>query len=758
MQSFRHLALLRTLVIGVSCLVRANALAQDVTIPVVTAPPQLADFLSMTPSDEVRSRYGYVTGFTQRVPQDGAPSAQRTDVYLGYDSRNLYAVFVAFDTDPGGVRANLAPRENVDNDDNLGLVIDTFDDQRTAYGFYSSPLGVQWDGRWSDITRGGWDASYEAVWYTDAQLTDGGYVVLMTIPFRTMRFPEASEQRWRVQFERIIPRLSEESHWPRYSQAIEGRLNQTAVLTGVRDVSPGRNIQLIPFAFVRSYDVLDGGRAGGPGFTKNTEDDVGLDAKVVLKDSFVLDFTYNPDFSQVESDRPQVTVNERFEVQFPERRPFFLENADYFATETPLLFTRRIVDPEVGIKFTGRQGPWGVGTMLTNDEAPGQRVLSTDPRSGEDANVSVLRVFRDFGDQSRAGLMHTEREFGETYSHVSAADTYIKLNDNWLTELLMVNTENRLADGGITTGRQTNWRFNRSGRNFNAHYHWTEQSTNFSVPLGFLSRNYTPDAKGLHGCMEYRFWPEDTWIDRIGPRIFFQHQEDQSGLRLYSEFAPQLEVAWAGASNFSFGYNDIRERLRPRDFAGLATTRDYAQRRWFADISSDPLQTFGFSLSYDQGTVINLVPALGAEPELADRDYIEGSIRWRPIDRLRIDTTLLSTSISDRRGGGTIFDDRIVRAGVNYQFTREMSLRVILQHEETRPTALSRLTRDENLNLDVLFRYVLNPYSALYVGFNNNESNLQLVDTPQGTQLMRTEDLARDGQQLFVKFSYLWQP
>jgi hypothetical protein len=754
----RFVSLRMTLVVVVTLLVGARAFAQELVIPAVAAPPTLAEFVGMNPGEDVRSRYAYVTGFTQRVPQDGAPSAQRTDVYLGYDSRNLYAVFVAFDDDPASVRANLAPRENIDNDDNLGLIIDTFDDQRTGYGFYSSPLGVQWDGRWSDVTRGGWDTSYEAVWETDAQLTDRGYVVLMTIPFRTMRFPETSEQRWRIQFERIIPRLSEESQWPAWSQKIDGRLNQTAVLTGVRNVSPGRNVQLIPFAFVRSYDVLDGARPGGPGFTKETEDDIGLDAKVVLKDSFVLDFTYNPDFSQVESDQPQVTVNERFEVQFPERRPFFLENADYFASETPLLFTRRIVDPEVGLKFTGRQGPWGIGTMLINDEAPGQRVAPTDPLFGEDADISVLRVFRDFGDQSRAGFMHTERELGDTYSRVSAADTYIKLTDNWLTELLMVNTENRLADGTITTGRETNWRFNRNGRNFNAHYHWTEQSSNFSVPLGILSRNYTPDAQGLHGFMEYRFWPEDTWIDRIGPRVFFQHQEDQSGLRLYSEFSPQLQIAWAGDSFFAIGTNDIRERLRPRDFAGLTTNRDYEQSRWFVDLSSDPLQTLGFGLGYEHGTVINFVPPLGAEPELANRDYLNGSIRWRPIDRLRIDTTLLSTSVDDRFGRGKIFDDRILRTRVNYQFTKEMSLRVILQHEETSPTALSRLTHDENLNLDLLFRYVLNPWSALYVGFNNNESNLQLVDTPQGTQLVRTEDLARDGKQLFVKFSYLLQP
>ncbi|HJR69133.1 MAG TPA: DUF5916 domain-containing protein [Gammaproteobacteria bacterium] len=733
------------------------ALCQELSIPRLDTPPELADFVSMAPTDDIRARYAVVTGFTQRTPQDGAPSTQRTEVYLGYDARNLYAVFLAFDTDPESVRANLSPRENVDNDDNLGLLIDTFDDQRTGYGFYSTPLGVQWDGRWSEVTRGGFDSSYEAVWYTDAQLTEGGYVVVMTIPFRTMRFPETSEQRWRVQFERYIPRSSEWSNWPAYSQAIDGRLNQAAVLNGVRDVSPGRNIQLIPFAFVRSYDVLDRNPAN-PRFDKDTEDDIGLDAKIVLRDSFVLDFTYNPDFSQVESDQPQVTVNERFEVQFPERRPFFLENTDYFQTETPLLFTRRIVDPEAGVKFTGRQGPWGIGTMLTNDEAPGLRLAPGDPFYGEDADVSVVRIFRDFGEQSRAGIMHTEREFGETYSRVSAADTYVRLNENWLTELLVVNTENRDDNGIVTTGRQTNWRFNRNSRNFNAHYHWTEQSANFAVPLGILSRNYTPDAQGLHGFMAYQFWPEDSWMDRIGPRVFFANQDDQSGMRIYSEFSPQLQITWPGNSFFAAGTNKIRERLRAGDFPGLTVPQDYPQKRWFLDFSTDMSQKVGFGFSYDEGTVINFVPAAGL-PTLADRALLSANVRWRPMDRLSLDTTYLATSLDDRNGGGAIFDDRIFRTRANFQFTKEMSLRVILQHEDTKPTALSSLPRDENLNLDVLFRYVLNPYSALYVGINTNESNLQLVDDGVGPPtLVRSEDLARDGQQLFVKFSYLLQP
>jgi hypothetical protein len=267
-----------------------------------------------------------------------------------------------------------------------------------------------------------------------------------------------------------------------------------------------------------------------------------------------------------------------------------------------------------------------------------------------------------------------------------------------------------------------------------------------------------PDSEGLHGFMEYRFWPEDSWIDRIGPRVFFANQKDQTGLRVYNEFSPQLQVQWSGNSSLAVGTNVIDERLRPRDFPGLLATRDYSQRRWFANITSDSLAKLGYNLNIDQGTVINLVPALGLQPELADRTVMEAGLRWRPIDRLRVDTTYLSTRLDDRNGGGRIFDDEILRARFNFQFTTEMSLRFIAQLEDTDPTALSSLTRRKNMNYDVLFRYVLNPYSALYVGYNSNDSNLQLVDTPQGTQVVRTEDLARTGEQFFVKFSYLLQP
>ena len=262
----------------------------NLSIPVIDRPPELADFAGMTPSAEIRSKMTMVTGFTQRVPRDGEPASQRTEVYVAYDDRNLYAIFLAFDDEPDLVRANLSPRENVEDDDTVGILIDTFNDQRTGYSFRSTPLGVQWDGRWNEASRNaGFDSSYQAVWSTDGERTDSGYMVRMAVPLRSLRFPETGEQVWRVMFERQLPRLSEQAHWPAYSSTIQGRLNQAASLTGIRDVSPGRNIQVIPFAFVRDYDVLDPGAPGGPSFSQDTEDEFGLDAKFVFNDSLVLD-------------------------------------------------------------------------------------------------------------------------------------------------------------------------------------------------------------------------------------------------------------------------------------------------------------------------------------------------------------------------------------------------------------------------------------------------------------------------------------
>ena len=734
--------------------------ADDVQIPAIDRAPQLADFAGMEPSPEMRASMALVSDFMQRLPNDGDPASERTDVYLGYDARNLYAVFLAFDSQPELIRANLAPRENIENDDTVGLLIDTFNDQRTAYAFRSTPLGVQWDARWNEVARTpAFDAAYQAVWYTDGQVTDSGYMLLMTIPMRTLRFTEGEEQVWRIMLERKIPRRSEEAYWPEYSIAIEGRLNQAAPMVGVRDVSPGRNIQVVPFVFARDFDVLDPDAGAGPSFRNDREDDVGLDAKFVFQDSMVLDVTINPDFSQVESDEPQVTVNERFEVRFPELRPFFIENADYFSTESQLVFTRRIVDPEAGARFTGRIGKWGVGTMLMNDEAPGQIRDPSDPLFGEAADITILRAFRDISEQSRVGMLYTDRQFGDAYNSVLSVDGRFKLNDNWTTQVQLTDTEKLTESGRRLDGNQKNFRFDRSGRHVGVHTHIIDTSEDYRADLAFINRNYAPDTDGYHNRVALTFYPESGSVNSWGPTFYFSHLDDQSGTRIFSNWQFDHVWRWNGATEFRLAYQDAQERLRPKDFPGLVANRDYAYDRFSIVFETEAFSQLGFNLRLEIGETINLVPLAGVEPELADVTSGQFGLFWRPVDRLRLDTTYLFRELTDAHGGtGNIFENKIARLKLNYQFTKELSVRFIAQHENTDPGVMTRLDLDENMNWDLLARYVLNPWSALYVGYNSNSSNFDLVDTEFGTELVTTTHLRRDGKQYFVKFSYLFQP
>lgn len=744
----------------VACLFSVTVVAQDngLVIPRIDGEPSFADFANMSPSSALARSMTRVENFTQREPDDGDPATQHTEVYIGYDQQELHAIFLAFDTEPDQIRANLASRENIEGDDTVGMTIDTFNDQRAAFSFRSTPMGIQWDARWTEgnSRRAGFDTTLEAVWDSEGQLTDQGYMVKMAIPLRSLRFPDSSEQLWRVQFARQIPRLSEMSYWPPYSIGIEGRLNQTALLSGIRDVSPGNNSQIIPFIFARDVDAIDASAIGGPKFDQNIDQDVGLDAKFIFNDSMVLDLTLNPDFSQVESDEPQVTVNERFEVQFPERRPFFVENADFFATDSNLVFTRRIVDPEGGLRFTGRADEYGFGAILINDEAPGLNRSAGDPLRGEKANIGILRGFRDIGEQDRIGFLLTDRELGDGFNRVASIDGRFKITDNWVTNLQFVGTETEPVTGGAsTTGYQRNVQLNRTGRTVSTHSHFIETTKDYDAALGFENRFFKPDVSGIHNRVQLNFFPEGSSINSWSAQVFDVYLKDYEGTLIYHQLGPTFGLNY-DTNRFGFSFTDYAEILRPEDYPGIVSNQRYDYLNGQVSWDNTTLNSLEFGASYRTGETLNVVPAAGNLPSVADTNRIDLDMLWRPIDRLRIANTYLYTEL-ETNGGSKIFSNEIFRSNWNYQFTRELSLRFIAQYDKTDAGPATRLKDDENLNFDLLLRYVINPWSAFYVGYNTNQSNFEIVEMEGERELIVSDDLHRDGDQIFVKFSYLFQ-
>jgi hypothetical protein len=708
--------------------------------PLAGHPPTLAELVR-------------VTGFIQQNPSDGTPATQRTEVYLGYDDRALYAVFVATDSEPDRIRARMASRENLGADDFVTLILDTDHDSRRAYAFRSNPRGVQWDALWTEGQ--GFDTSFDAVWGSRGRLTPTGYVVSFEIPFKSLRFPTTGSQTWGIVLSRNIPRdQGEVSYWPWVSSEIQGTLTQSAVLRGLENISPGRNIQVIPYTNARSFRALDHRAEGGPRFVSDDADfDFGADFKAVLDDRFVVDLTANPDFSQVESDQPQVTVNQRFEVFFPERRPFFTENADYFRTPISVLFTRRIADPQFGSRFTGKAGAWGIGGLVIDDQSPGKLTPVGSDLEGKRAWFTVGRVNRDIGDFSRVGAIYAGREFNGGYNRVAGADGRVRFDDHWSASGQFIGSRTREPGDDVVSGYAASASLSRSGRQFSYFGGYTDISPDFEARAGFIPRT---DQRRMSHFASYFFRPERTLIS-WGPEVFIVRLWDHDGNLLDEITEASLEWNFVGSSNVEVNYRIATDRLRPEDHPSLPEIRDYDVGFWDIEYGTSYLDWVQLGGNLRFGNQINFNPVDGEEPAEADWLQLLFGLSFRPATQLRIDNTLLWTTLDDPLGGDRIFTDRILRTRWNWQFTRELSVRAILQYEHTTTDPLlTSLETRENLNADFLVTYRVNPWTAIYAGVNTNGQNVELIHMPGGERrLQRIDDLRNDAHQFFIKASYL---
>jgi hypothetical protein len=760
-------------------------------IPKVSEPIKLEHFEGMIPSGPAKDM-AEATGFIQEEPSDGAKATQITKVYLGYDASNLYVVWLCFDTEPGKIRSHLSRRENIYDDDFVELTLDTFHDQRHGFVFASNPFGVQTDGLWTETgnSNNGPDNSWDTLWYSRGKLTPQGYIVWESIPFRSVRFHRAPEQDWGVTLLRVVARENEWDYWPRVSSRISGRLNQAGTLKGFEDVKPGHNMQFIPYTSFRSYRALDTRDPVNPRFDSSAgEFTGGLDSKFVFHDSLVLDTTINPDFSQVESDEPQNTVNQRFAVFFPEKRPFFLENSNFFDSAQPntpfqltqLVFTRRIGDPEFGARLTGKQGPWNLGFLASDDRAPGEAVVPTDPLAGQRAKFAVGRVTYDFGHQSNVGVIYTDREFAGYFNRVGGIDTNLRLGQNWnLTARSVVSsTYERLEDDQFLPynsptptnnqyyfGSATEAMLIGQGRRFEWVTQYQDITPGFRTDTGFLRRN---DIRRLNDFFHFYFRPEGKHLVFWGPEIGAEQIIDHTNTEVEYNFNGDIAFVFKRNTVFAPIIGVQSDTLRPQDFFGLPANRKFVEDFAGFVFRTSPIRQFTLNAQVLRQGAVNIVVPDGQLPNEGDNTSINLVNSFKPISQLQIDNTYILDRIVHNSIGRSVYNNHIIRSKWNYQFTKEFSLRFITQYNGllANPT-YSSLTTTKNLNFDVLFTYLLHPGTALYVGYNSNLENVlpglcvQLPTTnecdPNGNGLVHVNGpLRNDGRVFFVKFSYLFR-
>jgi hypothetical protein len=707
------------------------------SIPRVDRPLTLEELVN----GDAAGRAAVVKDFVQHDPREGEAASQETTAFLAYDRKNFYVGFLCRDSEPQKIRAHVTRRDAIGGDDHVGVVIDTYYDHRRGYAFAVNALGIQEDSLVDELR--GDDGSFDTLWHAEGQLTPDGYATLMVIPFRSLRFSPGEQQTWGILLSRSIPRYNEFSTWPVVSRNISGWLIQEAEVRGLEHIAAGKNLQINPYGFFSSRRYLDTETAQ---FKREKLDErLGLDAKWVLASNLTLDATVNPDFSHVESDQPQITVNRRFEVFFPEKRPFFMENANYFETPVQVVFTRRIVDPQLGVKLTGKSGPYTIAALAADDRSPGEIVAPDDPSFEQRAYFNVLRLSRDIHRESALGMVWSDREFRQSYNRVIGADGRWKMSKTSGFGFQVIKSFSRDLEGTAKEGRAFHAGFDHHDRHWTSFLGYNERSPDFEIASGFVPR---VDYRALGGFVGHTVRPEGRWVTAWQPYFGGSVLLDHRNVRQDYAAHPGLWIEFAQASQASGHYRYKRERYEGTDFLERGYEFGFFTRRsrWFSA-----------GMNYEWGQQINFSPPDGVSPFLGEGNEVELRMTIRPTTRLAVENLVLENRFLTTGAKKNIFNNNIFRSKWNYQFTPRLSLRVIGQYSNVLPSEqYSALEYSKSLVGDVLLTYLLHPGTALYVGYSNTLENYDRLALQQALLDRARSGLLSSAAGLFVKFSYLY--
>ena len=695
-----------------------------------------------------------ISEFVQLQPLDGAPATEATDVYLAYDSTSIYLGFRARYSDPSIIRANRSDRDTTFRDDLITVYFDTFLDQQRAYTFSVNAYGVQGDAIVSARGRGGGfgrrrgggagglprgDDSWDALFTTGGRMVEDGFTAEMAIPFKSLRYPQRggnAPHRWGLQIARRIAGKDETVVWSPVSRGVAGFLPQMGMLEGMAGLSTSRNIEILPTFTTIQFGSLDA--ASGGFVNRDPAPEGGVNFKYGVTSNLTADLTFNPDFSQIESDRPQIEVNERFAVFYPELRPFFLEGAEIFDIPGPVnaVHTRTIVDPLYGAKLTGKVGRTTVGVLYANDEAPGNADDASAAALGQAADVFVGRVRYDLYAESHIGAIVTSRDFLDSHSRLAGVDGDFRLGSTHSFAFRAMGTQHRDPDGNETSGHSLEAVMRKQGRNLGYHLVAHQITPDFKTDVGFVRRT---DQRRAQARVSYHWWPE-TWLINWGPEArYTQNYAFDDHL--------QDHIADAGL-NFNFAANlgfNTRVRREMERYAGVNFYK--TSYRMFGRYSTT---RYGIGLGLNRGDEIFYDPD---NPFLGYQTGISSFLSLRPLSRLQSDVQINTRRFTDTYGGsGQVFDVKIYRALSTFQFTERFLIRNIAEYD----------TWEKTLALNLLFTYRVNAGTVFYAGYDDHYQQADLIERDRdgdgiADYLFTTTDRRRTNRAVFLKLQYLFR-
>jgi hypothetical protein len=727
-----------------------------------------------------------LSGFSQYAPSDGVPAEDSTEVLVWYSPSAIYFGIRAFEPH-GGVHATLADRDKIFSDDNIQIVLGTFNDGRQATYFAVNPLGVQADGVLVETgtlstgygaavqSRETPDLSPDYVFQSKGRVTDTGYEVEIRIPFKSLRYAPGHEQIWSLQVLRAVQHSGHEDTWTPVRRAAASFLAQSGQLEGLQDLKRGLVMDLTP-----EVTSKVNGAPGAPGGWDYAggRPDLGGTMRWGVSNNLTLNATANPDFSQVESDAGQIQFDPRQPLFFDEKRPFFLDGSEQFQVPSNLIYTRRIVQPVAAVKLTGKVA----GSDLALLSAVDDRGVSA---TGTDHPVyNILRLQRDLGRSSRLGIAYTDRIEGRDWNRVGDIDGRLVFGGVYSARLQLAGSRTH-ANGITKTAPLWQLAVNRNGHFFGLRTAFEGNGEDFRAGAGFLKRASIVHALaapsvtfyGQRGGFMERVTAE-VLVDGIWQYQHFVHGRGIQDRRLHLNGNAQFRGGWnlqGGLFIESFGYDSAlyaNYRLQvPRaggagldtiPFAGQPTIPNF---EGFVQVTTPQFASFNGSLFVLYGNDENF-----AEWASARIWWVQGNLSWRPTGKLRANFTYDQTIVIRRTDRTTVSNGRIPRLKLEYQLARPLFVRLVGQYVAEERDSL----RDESrTNAPILF---FNPESGTYARTAREVSNVFRGDllvsyqpTP-GTVLFagygstldeprafRFGDLVRREDGFFLKLSYLFR-
>jgi hypothetical protein len=752
---------------------RANQL--QVPIPRIEATVTVDGVLD----EPVWTRAARLTGFSQFQPVDGRPAEETTEVLVWYGPDAIYFGIRASELHGNVVRATRANRDNIASEDHVQILLDTNNDRRLAYLFGVNPLGVQQDGTRSAAFGGGAggfsatgggtrninpldgnvDLNPDFVWTSRGRVTDGGYEVEIRIPFKSLRYQDGAVQDWGLHILRRSQHSGFQDSWAPAVRANANFLAQAGTLTGLHDMRRGLVLEVTPTTTAR----LDGSRDAS-GWNYDGGGELSGDVRWGIRQNLTLSGTVNPDFSQVEADVGQVTLNERFALFYPEKRPFFLDGIELFDTPNQLIYTRRIAAPVAGAKVAGKAGGLNLAALAAVDD-------QVHSATGEDSPVfGAVRLRRDLGPSSTLGAVATTREDGAGYSRLGGADLRIYHSRLYYVEIQAVHSWTREGTGDTRGGPLLEAVWDRTGRNWGFHYSAKAIGPDFRAAAGFVNRTGILQGTAFNRLSYYG--AEGAFIQTAGAFIGFNRTWDydapgDGAIEGSESLSPSatLRGGWQVGGNLARSFF----AFDPGDYAGYGVSSSGGEIPFTVPGPERNLWSGSVRLTTPTFRWVTATASLGwgsvpvfreAAPGRSFR--AEGVVDLRPTQGLRTTVQVTRFTLDRSADGSRYSTETIPRLKVEYQLSRAVFLRVVGQYTARDRTALrdregrvillgGQPDAGETVNelqVDWLFSYRPTPGTLFYFGYGS---------TLREPEEFRFRDLQRRADGFFAKASYLFR-